>query len=87
MTNILLIIIVVFEVIRLWAYLIETRRVHTLNNSAFEQQKKVLEFAKQQEEDWKRIRKAEIEELRLLAKESDTMKEIYDEWKTAHTED
>ena len=76
----LLIVIVVFEIIRLWIYIQDSRRVNKNNQRVEESQKRALEFAKQQNADWKKIRALEIKELRQLAKESDTMKQIYDEW-------
>ena len=76
----LLITLVVLEVIRLWLYIQDSRRVRRTNLFVSEQQERVLEFAEKQNADWKKIRQLEIKELKQLAKESDTMKQIYDEW-------
>jgi len=109
----LLIVIVLFECVRLWCYIQDSRRVRRLNDRAETQQKKALEFGGKQDAEWKRIaeavvapnptvqllvktigvgtpfrlsgkeyrldREVEIEELRELAKSSDTMKSIIDE--------
>lgn len=84
MITALLITIVVFEIVRLVIYLWDSNRVRTTNHLLEEQRQKALEFAEKQDEDWKQIRKAEIEELRQLAETSDTMKQIYDEWMKAN---
>lgn len=76
----LLIAILVFETIRLWLYIVDSRRIREVNKHAGENHARSLEFAEQQNADWKKIRALEIEELKQLAKESDTMKQIYDEW-------
>ena len=80
MITVLLVIIVVFEIIRLWIYLLDSRRVKEANKHVGEIQQKALAFADRQNSDWKKIRALEIKELKQLAKESDTMKQIYDEW-------
>ena len=76
----LLVVITVFEVIRLWLYIQDSRRVNRTNQSINEQQERALKFAETQNADWKKIRELEIKELKQLAEESDTMKQIYDEW-------
>jgi len=76
----LLITLVVLEVIRMWFVVRDSRRISRINKHAGEQQVKALEFAEKQNADWKKIRRLEIKELKQLAKESDTMKQIYDEW-------
>ena len=75
----LLIAILVFETIRLWLYIVDSRRIREANKHAGENHARSLEFTKEQSDDWKKIRALEIEELKQLAKESDTMKQIYDE--------
>ena len=82
----LLIVIVLLEVIRLWIYIQDSRSVHRTNQLVSEQQKKALDFAREQNDDWKKIRQLEIKELKQLAKKSDTMKQIYDEWVEANKE-
>ena len=76
----LLIIIVVLEVIRFVIYCQDSRAVRRTNARAAEYQKQNAEFVERQNSEWKKIRELEIEELKQLAKESDTMKQIYDEW-------
>ena len=80
MTTAILIAILCFEIIRLVLYVQDSRRLRKSNQRVEEHQKGVLEFSQKMDADWKRIRETEIEELRQLAKESDTMKRIYDEW-------
>ena len=80
----LLIVIVLFEVIRLCLYIQDSRRVRRTNKFVTEQQERALKFAETQNTDWKKIRELEIKELKQLAKESDTMKQIYDEWVEAN---
>ena len=77
----LLVAILVFECIRLWLYIQDSVRTKRINKQIEVQQQRALEFADKQDKDWKKIRELEIKELKQLAKESDTMKEIYDEWK------
>jgi len=74
MIETLLILILVFEVIRLILYVRDSRDIRGRNQEAKESMKRA-------NEDWKSLRKAEIEELRILAKDSDTMREIYEEYK------
>jgi len=81
----LLIVIVVFECIRLWVYIQDSRRVNRTNALVEAHQKKAIEFQEKQNAEWKKIRALEIKELKQLAKESDTMKQIYDEWVDEHT--
>ena len=76
----LLVILVVLEVIRMWFIVRDSKRISSINKHASEQQARALEFAEKQNADWKKIRALEIKELKQLAKESDTMKQIYDEW-------
>ena len=80
----LLVLIVVFEIIRLWIYLLDSRLVKEANKHAVEIQREALAFADRQNSDWKKIRALEIKELKQLARESDTMKQIYDEWVEAN---
>jgi len=80
----LLIIIVLLDVIRFWVYLQDSRRMRETNKRATELYQQSAEFNKKQNEEWKKIRSLEIEELKQLAKESDTMKQIYDEWVEAN---
>ena len=77
---ILLVAIVLLEGLRLWIYIQDSRRVKRTNKRVEEQQERAIKFTERQNAEWKRIRKAEIEELRHLAESSDTMKRIYDEW-------
>lgn len=81
MIETLLILVLVFESIRLVLYLRDSHNVNVTNKKAREQQAKYEEFAKTMHEEWKLIRAAEIEELKQLAHESDTMRQVYDEWK------
>ena len=76
----LLLVIVLLEVVRFLIYLQDSRRVAKSNEHVKEQQQRALEFAEKQNADWKALRALEIEELKELAKSSDTMKQIYDEW-------
>ena len=76
----LLVVIVIIEIIRFCIYIQDSRRVNQTNKLAREQQARALEFSKRQNDEWKKIRALEIKELKQLAKESDTMKQIYDEW-------
>jgi len=80
----LLITLVVLEIIRLYLTIKDTQRINKINEHVGDQQAKALEFAERQNAEWKRIREIEIKELKELAKESNTMKEIYDEWVKAH---
>uniref|UniRef100_A0A6M3LHG0 Uncharacterized protein n=1 Tax=viral metagenome TaxID=1070528 RepID=A0A6M3LHG0_9ZZZZ len=80
----LLIVIVVLEIIRFVIYIQDSKRIRITNKLAGEQQARAVEFAKKQNADWKKIRALEIKELKQLAKESDTMKQIYDEWVEAN---
>jgi ubiquinone biosynthesis protein Coq4 len=80
MTDTLLVLILIFEVIRLVLYLRDSMRSKKINEGFMAQRERALDFEKQQSEDWKHIRALEIEELKELAKESDTMKEIYTDW-------
>jgi hypothetical protein len=80
MIEVLLIIVVIFEAIRFVLYVQDSSRIKRTNTIAQEQQLKNAEFVKQQNDEWKQIRAAEIAELKELAKSSDTMKQIYDEW-------
>lgn len=73
MINILLGIIILFEIIRLILYVRDIRLVHANN-------KRVKELQFKAQEDWKELRRLEIEELKRLAEDSDTMKEIYQEY-------
>uniref|UniRef100_A0A6M3JT97 Uncharacterized protein n=1 Tax=viral metagenome TaxID=1070528 RepID=A0A6M3JT97_9ZZZZ len=74
MIETLLILILLFEVIRLVLYVRDSCDVRRRNQEA----KETMQRAN---EDWKSLRKAEIEELRILAKDSDTMREIYEDYK------
>lgn len=76
----LLVLIVLMELVRLVLYVQDSNRVRTTNELIREQHERATAFAEQQNDEWKKIREAEIEELRQVAKESDTMKQIYDEW-------
>lgn len=76
----LLVAILIFESVRLVLYVIDSQRARKINKSIQEYQSHILEFSKTMDADWTRLRALEIEELKHLAKESDTMKEIYDEW-------
>jgi len=84
MIEVLLVLIVVFEVIRLLVYLGDSRMARETNRKASEHQNKNEEFVQRQNAEWKSIRKAEIAELKNLALLSDTMKQIYDEWVEAN---
>lgn len=74
MIEVLLILVLIFEIIRLIVYVRDSNEVRRRNQEAREQMR-------QASEDWKSLRKAEIEELKILAKDSDTMREIYEEYK------
>ena len=80
----LLIVIVLLEAFRLWVYIKDSRRVREVNKRVEAQQENALKFAEKQNSDWKKIRELEVRELKQLAKESDTMKQIYDEWVKAN---
>ena len=80
----LLIVLVLFEAFRLWVYIKDSRRVREVNKRVEAQQENILKFAEKQNSDWKKIRELEVRELKQLAKESDTMKQIYDEWVKAN---
>lgn len=80
MIEALLAMIVVFEILRLCLYIKDSFNASKVNRGIIEQQQRAFEFAKKQSTDWKKIRELEIKELKQLAKESDTMKQIYDEW-------
>jgi len=83
----LLVALVVMEFTRLMLNIRDSRRISRINEGVTEQREKVLEFEMKRDAEWKEIRRLEIEELRHLAKESDTMKEIYDEYKEVHKEE
>ena len=83
MIELLLVLILVFEIIRLVLYMRDSRNVNKTNKTAREHQARNENFAKTMNEEWKLLRKAEIEELKQLTRESDTMREIYDEWKAS----
>lgn len=86
MINILLTLVLIFEIIRLILYIQDSRRIRKQNELAAENRDKWQEFEKKNTEDWKQLRQMEIAELKELAKASDTMKEIYDEWVSNHKE-
>jgi len=80
MVSYLLVLILIFEIIRLALYVKDSTRINKINKDAYAQRERALEFEKKQSEDWKHIRTLEIEELKELAKASDTMQEIYNDW-------
>jgi len=84
MTNILLAVIILFEIIRLIVYLRDSKAVKETNKKVAVWQSEALAKSEKHDAEWKELRKAELVELRELAKTSDTMKEIYDEWVESH---
>ena len=84
MIEALLVVLVIFEALRFWMNVHDSRRVNATNRRAAELQKLNYERIEILENDLKRMRAAELEEMRTLALTSDTMKEIYEEWVATH---
>jgi hypothetical protein len=72
--------ILVIELIRLILSIQQDRQIRYLNNLAKERSAKAFELEKQQNEDWKQLRKMEIEELKELAQGSKILTDIINEF-------
>jgi hypothetical protein len=68
--------ILLVESVRLAITVIENRRIDKVNKSALEHQQKALAFEQQQNQEWKTLRKLELEELKELAQGNQVMNDI-----------
>ena len=69
MIETLLALILIFEIVRLYLYIQDSRRINKLNTDGRERSIKM-------DKEWQLLRKAELEELTALAKGSDTLRQI-----------
>jgi len=72
----LVFLILVIEVARLFWTITDSARINTINKRALEHSEKALAFEREKEQDWQRLRELELAEIRRLAKDSDTLREV-----------